>query len=126
MFYKKDVLRNFAVFTGKHERQCLFSSCNFVKKETLAHGFSSEYFQIFKNTYFTEHLWMATSILQQFLALYFGIIHLVDTFHVLNEKSLVGKKNSSKYFKHFTDLDFFYIDMFFNFLLPRALRLLYL
>ena len=32
-------------------------------------------FKIFKNTFFTEYLWMAASILQQLLALYFAMIY---------------------------------------------------
>ena len=31
--------------------------CNFIKKETLAQVFSCEFCKIFKNTFFTEHLW---------------------------------------------------------------------
>ena len=30
--------------------------CNFIKKETLAQVFSSEFCKISKNTFFTEHL----------------------------------------------------------------------
>ena len=40
---EKGVLRNFV-------------SCNFIKKETLAQVFSCEFFEIYKNTFFTEHL----------------------------------------------------------------------
>ena len=29
--------------------------CNFIKKETLAQVFSSEFYEISKNTFFTEH-----------------------------------------------------------------------
>ena len=59
---KKGVLRNFAKFTGKHQGQSLFlikwpQACNFIKKETLAQVFSCEFCEIFKNTFFTEHLW---------------------------------------------------------------------
>ena len=32
-------------------------ACNFSKKETLAQVFSCEFDEIFKNTFFTEHLW---------------------------------------------------------------------
>ena len=32
-------------------------ACNFIKKETLAQVFSFEFYEIFKNTFFTEHLW---------------------------------------------------------------------
>ena len=38
---------------------CCLNS-NFVKKETLAQVFSCEYREIFKNTFFTEHLCAAT------------------------------------------------------------------
>ena len=32
-------------------------SCNFIKKEALAQVFSREICEIFKRTFFTEHLW---------------------------------------------------------------------
>ena len=31
-------------------------ACNFIKKETLAHVFSCEFCEIFKNAFCTEHL----------------------------------------------------------------------
>ena len=31
-------------------------ACNFIKKETLAQVFSYEFYEIFKSTFFTEHL----------------------------------------------------------------------
>ena len=37
------------------------STCNFIKNEIRAQVFSCEFFQIFKNTYFTEHLWTTAS-----------------------------------------------------------------
>ena len=52
-FCKKGVLKNFAKFTGKH----LCQSKNLVKKETLTQVFSCEFFKVFKNTFFIEHLW---------------------------------------------------------------------
>ena len=66
----KGVLRNFATFTGKHLCQSLFfyevaglrpQACNFIKNETLAQLFSCEFYEIFKNTFFTEHLWSTDS-----------------------------------------------------------------
>ena len=36
-------------------------ACNFIKKETLAKVFSCEFCEISKNTFFTEHLWVAAS-----------------------------------------------------------------
>ena len=53
------VLRNLAKFTGKHLRQGL----NFTKKENLAQVFFCEFCEISKNTFFTEHLWAAASLL---------------------------------------------------------------
>ena len=46
VFYKKGVLKNFTIFTGKHLCQSLF-----FKKETLAHVFSCEFCEIFKNSF---------------------------------------------------------------------------
>ena len=60
----KDVLRNFAKFTGKH----LCQSLNFIKKETLAQVFSSEFCEISKNTFFTEHLRTTASVKNAFVA----------------------------------------------------------
>ena len=57
MFCKKGVLIK---FTGKHLCQSLFlikfqakglKACNFIKKEALAQVFSSEFYQICKNTF---------------------------------------------------------------------------
>ena len=56
---KKVVLKNFAKFTEKHLCQSLFLiklTCDFIKKETLAQVFSCQFCDIFKNTFFTEHL----------------------------------------------------------------------
>ena len=64
---KKCVLRNFTKFTGKHLRQSLFfnevtgQACNYIKKETLAQVFSCEFWEIYKSTFFTEHLWTTAS-----------------------------------------------------------------
>ena len=61
---KKDVLKNFAEFTGNYPQKSLSlqaSVCNFIKKETLAQIFSYEFCEISKNTYFTEHLWATAS-----------------------------------------------------------------
>ena len=62
----KGVLINFPKFTGKHLCQSLFlnkvaglrpEASNFIKKETLAPVFSCGFCEIYKNTFFTEHLW---------------------------------------------------------------------
>ena len=65
---KKVFLDYFAKFTGKHLCQRLFfnivagGACNFIKKEkTLAQVFPCEFCEIFKNTFFTEHIWGTAS-----------------------------------------------------------------
>ena len=90
VFYKKCVLKSFAIFTAKHLCLSLFLSSNFVNKESLAQGFSCEFWKIFKDTFFTDHLWMTPLNLQQLLALYFAIVY--SWLLLSNEKSLVGKK----------------------------------
>ena len=63
---KKGVRRNFTKFTGKHLCQRLFFNkvaglCNFIKKESLAQVFSSEYCEISRSTFLAEHLWTTAS-----------------------------------------------------------------
>ena len=41
--------------------------CNFIKKETLAQVFSCKFCEMVKNTFFTEHLWMAAPVKNQML-----------------------------------------------------------
>ena len=62
VFCEKGVLKNFAKFTGKHLFQGLVfnkvpKTCNIIKKEALAQVFSYEFCEVFKNTFFIEHLW---------------------------------------------------------------------
>ena len=58
---KKGIPRNFTKFTGKRLCQSLFLnkvvglSCRPIKRETLAQGFSCEFCESSKNTFFTEH-----------------------------------------------------------------------
>ena len=66
VFYQKSVLRDFTKFTGKHLCQSLsfnkvagLSSATFLKKR-LAQVFSCEFYEIFKNNFFTEHFWTAS------------------------------------------------------------------
>ena len=49
----RDVLKNFAKFTGKHLYRSLFFNkalCNFIKQETLGQMFFSEFCETFKKT----------------------------------------------------------------------------
>ena len=55
---RKGVVSNFAKLTGK---QCV-RPATLLKKETLAQVFSCEFCEISKNTFFTEHLQIITSL----------------------------------------------------------------
>ena len=63
MYSKEGAVENFTKFTGKNLSQSLFLNKvagprpYFTEKGTLAHVFSSEFYEIFKNTFFIEHLW---------------------------------------------------------------------
>ena len=79
VFYEKSALKSFAIFTGKHLRQSLFSSCNLIKKRDFGTRVFCEFCKVFINTLFYK-TWeviqrLNVSILQQFLALYFAIIY---------------------------------------------------
>ena len=62
MFFQKSVLENFAIFTGK---RCFGLNLFFKKKQRawrpLTQVFSFKYCEIFKNTFFEEHLQTAAS-----------------------------------------------------------------
>ena len=59
VFCKKSVLRNFTKFIGKHLCQSLFFNkvAGLTPEATLAQVFSCAFYEISKNTFFTEHLW---------------------------------------------------------------------
>ena len=67
VFCKKCVLKNFTKFSGKHLCQSLFfnkvADLRPIKEETLAQMFSYEFWEILKNTIFTEHLWWVLPII---------------------------------------------------------------
>ena len=60
MFFKIGVLRNSVIFTGKHVLESLNKVAGLKAcKVTSAQVFSCKYYEIFKSTFFTEHLrWM--------------------------------------------------------------------
>ena len=53
-------------------------ACNFIKIETLAQVFSSEFCEISKNTFFTEHLWATVSMLFKNLPFCVGYWHVLE------------------------------------------------
>ena len=70
MFYKKGVLKNFAIFTRKHLCRSLFfinlktfrpSDQQLYQKGPPTQVFSSEHYEFFKNILFVEHLRTAAS-----------------------------------------------------------------
>ena len=66
-------------------------ACNFFKKEALAKVLSSEFCEIFKNTFFTEHLWMTASMSLQYEIL------IVRSSHQRCSVLKVVLKNSTKF-----------------------------
>ena len=84
---KKNLFRNFTKFIGKHLCQGLFfnkvAGLNFIKKETLAQVFSCEFRKIFKNTFFTEHLWTTASNTH-------GVYGLLPLFELLQTSQLAS------------------------------------
>ena len=79
-------------------------------------GFSCEFFKMFKNTFFPDHLWMTASALKQLLALYFPIIYSWQLSS--SEKSLVGK-NVHPYISKILQISFIQI-FFFSFTMTNA------
>ena len=64
---KKNVLRNFAKFTGKHLCQSFFfKKVAGLSPQTLAQVFSCEFCETSKNTFFKENLRTTASVLAQF------------------------------------------------------------
>ena len=64
LFCKKGVLENFPKFRKTHVQESLFLIKNlFIKKETLAQVFSSEFYEISNNTFFYRTLPVAASML---------------------------------------------------------------
>ena len=73
MFFKIVVLKNFAIFTGKHLCWSLFlhcKACNVIKKETPKQVLSCEYCEVFKNSFFYRTPPVAPSKIRQFCTLY--------------------------------------------------------
>ena len=70
VFDTKDVLKIFSKFTGKQlcgALSCRPETCNFIKKETLTQVFFGKFCEIFKITFFIEHLWW--SLLNYFICM---------------------------------------------------------
>ena len=68
VFHKKAILKKFVIFKGKHLSWGLFfikvpslQASNCFKKGASTQIFSYECWEIYKNTYFEEHLRMAAS-----------------------------------------------------------------
>ena len=55
MFFKIDVLKNFANFTGKHQCWSLFL-VNFIKKRLQHKCFPVKYANFLRTTFFTKHI----------------------------------------------------------------------
>ena len=62
-------------------------ACNFSKRETLSQVFSCEFSEIFKNTFFTEHLWPTDSEHVKIIKIYMM---------KFNARKLYIKRNNNK------------------------------
>ena len=51
-----DFLKDFANFTGKHPMLESLLTCNYIQRKIPAQVLSSGIYEIFKNTFFEEHL----------------------------------------------------------------------
>ena len=99
---KKDVLKNFAKFAGKHMCQGLFFDkvaglrpATLLKKETLGQVFSCEFCDTPKSIFFTEHLWTTASGMLLCSSLKFSIydiyIRFAQFLHILHKFYLYFK-----------------------------------
>ena len=74
---KIETLVTFQIKKGFQEYTIVRSSF-FIKKETLAQVFSSEFCEISKNTFFTEHLWATVLNCFKTLNLTFRLYNLLQ------------------------------------------------
>ena len=75
MFYKKRCSEKFCnIYRKTPVPESLYKLQLYLKRNSGT-GIFLIILYIFKSTFFTEHLWMTASILQQLLALYFAIIY---------------------------------------------------
>ena len=91
-FYKKSCSEKLRKINSKTCARASFlmklqASCNFINKETLAQGFSCEFCEIFKNTFFTEHLWTTASGSGRlsFKSTFSSLLHFPFVFHLIYE-----------------------------------------
>ena len=80
--YEKDVLKN---FENSQE-----NACNFIKKEPLSQALSWELNEIFKNTFFTEHL--QAIILVPLMTIILSILISQDSGHSESQKQWLKKR----------------------------------
>ena len=62
MFFKIDVFKNFAIFTGIHRCWSIFliklqEACNFIKKKLPHRWFSVNIAKFLRTPFYKEHLW---------------------------------------------------------------------
>ena len=104
LFFTIDILKNFAILTGKHLCWSLFLIEHFIKKR-LQHQFSCQYCEIFKNRFFIQNSLLAASVhmnicLQEHIFVWFlstiksrkGISNItVSRNNILNNKQITSK-----------------------------------
>ena len=111
MFLKKEFLKNFTKFKGKHLYWSLFLNkdsglrpATLLENRLQQKGFSCEFCKNFKNTFFTEHFPMNSS----FSDLFHSFI-LQRSFIYLLEPSFVKKSDKNPQFWHLFILQIHFI-----------------
>ena len=85
MFYKIDVLKNFVEFTWNHMRSVT------LKRNSPVWVFSCEFFKIFKNPIFTEHLWTTASGFFHSLNYFLPPSELIETMFFSTSKDVLSQ-----------------------------------
>ena len=98
MFYEKAGLKDFTIFARKKLGQSRLSVLQLYFKKTPTRVFSCKYCEIFKNTYFEQHLQTAASCsAASFSIQLFSQITLIGCFFLFNEWFPFNFSSSSQF-----------------------------
>ena len=102
VFYKKAGLKNFKKFKGKHLCQSLFFN---NKTETLAQVFYSEFCEIFKNIFYTGHIFYIRLGLVHLSAYPYNFDNLDENVSLLASKSYAFSCFRNNCYSHYSSDD---------------------
>ena len=95
MFCKKGLLKNFAKYTGKHLRQCLF----FNKVAGLGQVFFCEFCKFFKSSFFYKTPWVAAFKIYTPDVIYLTCVYNVRIWKSVSKIRFNSKSNLSSNLK---------------------------